>query len=578
MIPKMELTPEICASPERRNDPPGQQRGVSAASLVPTLTVFLASYLLLFYGMPRQPGTYDEGIALTGAMRVAAGQIPHRDFYFIYGPAEVYILAGLFKVFGPSLLVERLFDLLIKALLAASVYAIVSSYCRRTIAVFASAVTVLWLLGMGVFGLAITPVSLCNLVGSALLLPVFVGRVSSRRMLAAGAVSGAASLFRYDTGVALLVIHACVISIAVRLRSKGASNTLRSFVSTFWPYLLGFTLLVILPALYYLYVAPLGPLFHDVILFPSKYYHRGRDLPFPPLYLRGLENLGIYLPIAIAGMSLYALLEGHRLAGANSAPAEEILQERRWQGVLVTFGLLLVVMYLKGLVRVALVQMYLAIIPSIILVAVLYDHRSAFSRPVRILNGCLFWLSLIAASWSGLHEIRLLQIKHSSVAERILPFKKDASLDTQADWCGRRNPLTDGLCFLPEDDRIHAIEFIRAHTQPGQSLYVGLRHHDQVIANDNIIYFATQRLPATHWSHFDPDLQNRYDIQTQMTHELEQNKPPYIVLDAEYDSVREPNDSAKSSGVTLLDDYIHDKYWLAETYGVLSIWQRRSSP
>ena len=134
-------------------------------------------------------------------------------------------------------------------------------------------------------------------------------------------------------------------------------------------------------------------------------------------------------------MSLYALLEGHLLAGANSAPAEEILQERRWQGVLVTFGLLLVVMYLKGLVRVALVQMYLAIIPSIILVAVLYDHRSAFSLPVRILNGCLFWLSLIAASWSGLHEIRFLQLKHSSVAERILPFKKDASLDTQADWC-----------------------------------------------------------------------------------------------------------------------------------------------
>ena len=72
-----------------------------------------------------------------------------------------------------------------------------------------------------------------------------------------------------------------------------------------------------LPALYYLHAAPLGPLLHDVILFPSKYYHRGRNLPFPPLYLRGLENLGIYLPIAIAGMSLYALLEGHLLAGGQ---------------------------------------------------------------------------------------------------------------------------------------------------------------------------------------------------------------------------------------------------------------------
>jgi hypothetical protein len=242
MIPKMELTPEICgrASRQGRNDLPSQQREILAVSLVQTGIVFLVSYLLLFYGMSRRPGTYDEGIALTGAMRVAAGQIPHRDFYFIYGPAEVYMLAGLFKVFGPSLLVERLFDLLIKALLVASIYAIVSSYCRRSIAIFASVVTIVWLFGAGAFALAITPVSLLNLIGSALLLPIFVSKVSTRRMLAAGAVSGAASLFRYDTGIALLIIHACVISIAVCLRSEGTANKLRTFASTFWPYLLGF--------------------------------------------------------------------------------------------------------------------------------------------------------------------------------------------------------------------------------------------------------------------------------------------------------------------------------------------------
>jgi hypothetical protein len=578
MIPKMELTPEICgrASRQGRNDLPSQQREILAVSLVQTGIVFLVSYLLLFYGMSRRPGTYDEGIALTGAMRVAAGQIPHRDFYFIYGPAEVYMLAGLFKVFGPSLLVERLFDLLIKALLVASIYAIVSSYCRRSIAIFASVVTIVWLFGAGAFALAITPVSLLNLIGSALLLPIFVSKVSTRRMLAAGAVSGAASLFRYDTGIALLIIHACVISIAVCLRSEGTANKLRTFASTFWPYLLGFALLVTLPALYYFHVAPVGPLFHDIILYPSEYYHRGRNLPFPRLYLRGLENLGIYLPIAIAGMSLYALVAGHWRTGGNSPRAEELHEEQRWHGFLVTFGLLVVVMYLKGMVRVALIQMYLAVIPSILLVAVLYQHQSAFSRPLRIFNSCLLWLTLVAPSWLALHEIRLQQMDHSSLAESIWPFNQDRSRDTQTAWCESRNPLTQGLCFLPEDDRIHTIEFIRAHTQAGQSLYVGLKHHDRVVANDNIIYFATQRLPATHWSHFDPDLQNRYDIQTQMIRELEQNTPPYIVLDAEFDSVREPNDSAKSSGVTLLDGYLHDKYRLIETFGVLSIWQRRS--
>jgi hypothetical protein len=514
---------------------------------------------------------YDEGIVLTGAMRVVAGQVPHRDFYFIYGPAEVYILAGLFKVFGPSLLVERLFDLLIKALLVTSVYAIVSSYCRRSIAVFVSIVTVLWLFGMSEFGLAITPVSLFNLVGSALLLPVFIGRESTRRMLAAGAVSGAASLFRYDTGIALLGIHVCVIAIAIYLRFTGTANRMRAFASAFWPYLLAFAFLTLLPALYYLSVAPVASLFHDVILFPSKYYHRGRNLPFPPLSLKGLENLGIYVPIAIAGISLYALVKRRFGAGGNVPSSVENIPREEWHGFLITFGLLLGVMYLKGLVRVAVVQMYLAIIPSLLLIAVLFQHQSAFSRPVRIAISWLMWLSLVPASWSALHEIRLQYLKHSSLAS----FAQHAPAETTA-WCKISNPLTVGYCFLPEDDRIHSIEFISSHTRPDQRLYVGVSHHDRIVANDNLIYFATQRLPATHWSHFDPDLQNRYDIQTQMIQELEQNAPTYIVLDSEFDLSREPNDSAKSSGVTLLDDYIHSKYQRGETFGTMSIWQRNS--
>ena len=43
------------------------------------------------------------------------GDIPYRDFYANYGPAQFYALAVLFKVFGPSVVVERLWDLLIRS-------------------------------------------------------------------------------------------------------------------------------------------------------------------------------------------------------------------------------------------------------------------------------------------------------------------------------------------------------------------------------------------------------------------------------------------------------------------------------
>lgn len=565
----MEVAPGILSSTDLH-----ARRQVSehrARFAVLLALVFVISYIFLFLGMMRRPAMYDEGIVLTGAMRVAAGQIPHRDFYFIYGPAEIYVLAGLFKVFGPSVLAERLFDLFIKALMVTTVFAIVASYCRKSVAVFISVVTILWLFGLNEFGLAVTPVSVLNLISSVLILPVFAGRSSPKLMMAAGAVAGAASLFRYDTGVALLGIHACVIAIAVCLFPKAATNRLRIFGSIFWPYLAGFGLLTIVPLLYYLSLAPLGPIMRDIIVFPSKYYPRARNLPFPGITLKSFENVGIYVPLAIAAMTLYALVRHRTRPTAPGSP-----EEQKRQGFLIMFGLMLVVMYLKGIVRVAPIQMYLAIVPSLLLIAVLFEYRAAFPRPARVSINCLMLLSLLPATWSTLHVIRIESLYHLSVAQRIFHFPQATTPGLQADWCETINPVTRGFCFLPEDDRIQAIEFIRSHTRPGQTLYSGLRRHDIVFANDNLIYFATQRLPATRWSHFDPDLQNRYDIQKQMVHELQQNAPPYLVLDSEFELVREPNESSKSSGVTLLDTYIRNQYRPSTQFDVLSIWERRS--
>jgi hypothetical protein len=525
--------------------------------------------------MSRYPDFFDEGLMLTGAMRVAAGQIPHRDLYTLYGPAQFYVLAGLFKLFGELLLVERLFDVLIKALVVTSVYAIASSYCRAQIAAGVSIVTVLWLFGLARHGSNVIPVSLLTLLSSALILPVYLGTASAKRVFAAGATAGASALFRYEIGVALLGIHACAIIIAILFRSKGLSNRLSGFTSTAWPYLLGFALLTLPPAIYFLSVVPLAALAHDIILYPVNYYNRGRGLPFPGIQITSIDNLGVYLPIPIVAISLFALVVRHRSGSESKGPytLQNRPQKADWQGFLVTFGLLTSALYLKGLVRVSPVQMYLSIVPSLLLIAVLFEYRVSFPYIVRSSIVCLVWLSVLAASWSTLHEVIMLRAQHLSVLERILSSSSTRLPETQTRWCGLNNPLTEGFCFLPDDDRIHAIEFIGSHTRSDQKLYVGVRNHDKIFANDNLIYFATQRLPATKWSELDPDLENRLDIQTQMVREFERNPPPYIVLDSEFELVHEPNDSSKSSGVTLLDEYIRNSYQSTENFGVLSIWK-----
>jgi hypothetical protein len=336
-------------------------------------------------------------------------------------------------------------------------------------------------------------------------------------------------------------------------------------------------LAITLPAVfYYLSVAPLHPLLYDIFIFQSKYYHRARNLPFPGISLKRLYNFAIYLPIAVVGTSMYAVLAG-ALKASNSQPsARNNANEPDLRGFLIAFGLLTIAMYLKGFVRVGVTQMFLATVPSLLLLAALFQQRINFRRPLRIFITTMVSLSILSAAWFSLREVILLRVARASIPERIWSSIRGNTSPIRSSWCRVENAATRGLCFLPDDDRIQAIEFIDSHTRPDQTLFLGVPRHDKIFANDMLTYFASQRLPATTWSEFDADLQNRYDIQIQMVHDLEINQPPYIVLDSEFDFAHEPNDSSKSTGIRMLDEYIRNNYRHVETFGRMDIWQRTS--
>src|SRR3954447_6864121 len=98
-----------------------------AAILYPAL--FLAGFVFIFAATHRFASIYDEGLILTGAMRVGHGEIPHRDFYANYGPAQFYCIALLFKLFGPSIMAERVWDFAVKAAIATLGFAAVRARC-----------------------------------------------------------------------------------------------------------------------------------------------------------------------------------------------------------------------------------------------------------------------------------------------------------------------------------------------------------------------------------------------------------------------------------------------------------------
>jgi hypothetical protein len=554
----------------------GDHKGDTSRRLFELIFIFVTAFLVLFLAMNLSPNIYDESLILVGAMRVQAGQIPHRDFYANYGPAQFYVLAGLFRLFGQSILVERFYDLVVKALLVTLIYRTLLDYCRRSVALGAAFVAALWIVSLAAMtGTPTIPLSLLSLVGSLLILPVFVSNVSAGRLLLAGVISGIATLFRYDVGIALIGVHAGALAFAGYGRFRGGSARVRDFSLSIAPYLAGAALVLLPTALWYVSASVTTGFFHDLVQYPSKYYHRGRNLPFPRITLKGFDTLNIYVLPVVGVLALY--IGGVGFLRVREGDVEDSVNNRArtsWSGVLILFGLLTLAMYAKGFVRISLPHLYLAIIPSLLLFAVLYDHRFSFSRVTRIAIVVMTWLMVLGGSWSTLRYFRDLRLYHASVPEEIFRVARGTQPTIREAWCRLENSATKGLCFLPDDGHIRAIEFVDSHTRPDQKLFVGVTKHDRIFANDNLTYFASQRLPGTRWSHFDPMLQNTYEIQKEMVGELEVNAPPYIVRDSELDQVREPNDSSKSTGVTLLDDYLDRKYRLVETYGEMSIWQR----
>ena len=564
-----------------KDDPVSQSRDafrpaeVTEASCFPRpsaillVVLFLGSWLLLFLGSTRFAGAYDEGFVLVAAMRAMAGQVPHRDFYYVYGPAQYFILAALFKLFGPSIFVARLFDLALKAATVVSIYWMARAVCRGWMAEFAGLIAFLWIFGLALNTSALTPVALLALWSTWFILPVFTSGPTWRWTFAAGLMTGLVELFRYDLGLPLMGLQMALLATALLRRNHIAGrNQLRAAISSCLVYAAGFALVVLPPVLLYLSVASFRDFLLDLFIYGGKNYRPGRGLPFPAVHFHNLEDLGIYVPILILILCLFALRHGWR---NRPQPA--------WLGFMLSFTLVGGLLYFKGIVRVSNNGMYLSLICCLVLLVFLADLRAELPKflrgPVLLTSGLVCFISLVAAGRQAESLIR----HRSSVLGRIISPSSQHPQAAQVDWCSDHDaPLTRGFCFLVDSDHIAATQFLRSHTQPKDVLLIGVPHHDHIFASDNMAYFATWRLPATRWSQYDPDLQNTGPVQEQIIADLQRNPPPYIVLDAEFEKENEPNDSSKSSGVTLLDDFIHSHYEPAESFGVMSIWARTGVP
>jgi hypothetical protein len=513
-----------------------------AALLYPTFS--LAAFLFIFATMNRFGSIYDEGLILTGAMRVANGEMPHRDFYAIYGPAQFYVLALLFKLFGPWAMAERLWDFAIKAAIATLSFAAVRSCCRPAAAFATYIACLIWLAAAGSPGYPLFPALLFSLAAT-LLVALSEGNDSQLKLIImAGGCVGLAALFRYDVGGLVGAALMAVLIVAAR-RDDGFW---RARVGPLWLFAAGAAAVFGPVALSYLLAGgPIGAFIHDVFYVPT-YFFRTRSLPFPSLdrlWNDPVESI-VYLPPVIA-----AVAASRRNAGSLG-----------W--IICTFTALCIALYLKGWVRMSPLHTSGATIVALILLPLLWTHakgaplRRAFVVACAALVAVPTFFALKAA-------VKTAEGNLAFVAGFLM--RGAAACDPMQ--------LRPVACLQIGEARAAAFRYVVEHVRKDERLFAGTTRHDKIFVNDNLIYFATQRLPATHWYHYDPGLQTRANIQNEMAAELERQAVRHIVLSSEWDNVMEPNASALSSGVTILDDYIRLHYEKVEQYGPISVLARR---
>ncbi len=94
--------------------------GVLAAALLAPLPG-----LIRFTGPPM-----EEGFMLLFPQLVAAGKVPNVDFLHLYGPGSLWALAGVYKVFGASLEVQRLVGWFQHGALVVGLYTLIRPWSR----------------------------------------------------------------------------------------------------------------------------------------------------------------------------------------------------------------------------------------------------------------------------------------------------------------------------------------------------------------------------------------------------------------------------------------------------------------
>lgn len=531
--------------------------------------LFVMSVVLQTVLMKRVVAGYDEGLILYGAARVAQGEVPYRDFWSMYGPGSFYVLAALFRAFGETVVVARGFDVASRAAIVVLVFALVAGLARRE-----GGANVGFIAALGALGLLIIAPGyefpVYPALAFALLAVAFVRRAVEaptrwQAWFGAGAAAGMAAVFRHDLGAYALGV--CCYALVVSRRVDGA---VPGFGRVHGAALAGgFALALGPPLVALLRAVPGADLIDNLIRIPALVYAPYRHLPLPslPVALQQavemqsatpLFALAYYAPIGITLVAAVLALRVRRQRRSEVPPRS--LTAR--QIVFETLTLLTLLFCVKAGVRAGSMHVMPALILAVVPGALMVDRSG--SRFLKALS--LAAVLAVVGVRIGLSATELEAPPGGGVGSAF------------ARWAGcERGPVARLRCFRIDADRAAVLAYLGRHAVPGVPIYIGTGRHDKLFVNNVELYFLSGLPAATKWHDLHPGVQTTREVQLEMLAEMRARPPQFVVVNTEWDDFVEPNASAVSSGVTLLDAHLRDAFEPVFGSGTFSVWQPRAA-
>jgi 4-amino-4-deoxy-L-arabinose transferase-like glycosyltransferase len=520
------------------------------------LTLVALAYIVL--GFNRGLSIYDEAIPVVAATRILDGDRPYRDFWVIYPPGQLYLLAVLFKVFGASLIVARLAS--VTAVFATSILTYGMARQLRLPVSLALLAAGLWTAAVGAIAGATLGAGILTALALGLASAAFLLRFRQEPRLTwlvmSGFALGVACLFRHDIGALLLLAEAVFIAGIMANRTHGdVIHVLRSLglylAVVSGPGVVAATLLLA-------YGVPAGDLVAALVIYPFTGYVAGRSLPLPPLipdigplqagrisivqYAAGLRTgLRFYFPVVVLAL-VTAVLAIRRRA----LPAGDV-----WPVAFVTLIGLCLLPY--AWVNSDLAHIVPAWAPTLLLFAWLLHQLPArgASRATGLALGVVWSLVFV---WGALGA------------------KTDALVGTLLGPSGlpldppRGAHIVAGLDAAPMQA---AIRYVQSVVPPEERIFVGNARHDSLVLNDVMFYFLAGRRSGTRYHELVPGVATTVEVQTRIVQDLERHRVRYVVLRADPGYVPSP------AGARTLDAFIQERFARTETFGHYSIWRRR---